>query len=157
MTSGQSIACERNDSNPVNPNTEKSICHQKVDNIFHQLQRRHISWADWQESMPHPCAFYDDGTSWAGDVYGAHHNPAIYYDDIEGNRYVEDFNTAQGGLSPPRPPDGHHWPRTTPGASTEPWPAVHPAVQLRRPQRLRERPRPGRQPTHRRRGSSTGS
>jgi hypothetical protein len=94
MTSGQSIRCERNDSNPVNPNTDKSICHQKVNNIFNQLQRGHISWADWQESMPHPCAFYDDGTNWAGDVYGAHHNPAIYYDNIEGNRYVEDFGSA---------------------------------------------------------------
>ena len=102
MTSGQSIACERNDSNPVNPDTDRSICHQKVDNIFHQLQSRHISWADWQESMPHPCAFYDDGANWAGDVYGAHHNPAIYYDDIEGNRYVEDFG------NPPRTACLHH-------------------------------------------------
>jgi len=93
MTSGQSIRCERNDSNPVNPDTDRSVCHQKVDNIFNQLQSRHISWADWQESMPHPCAFYDDGANWAGDVYGAHHNPAIYYDDVEGNRYVEDFGS----------------------------------------------------------------
>lgn len=102
MTSGQSIRCERNDSNPVNPNTDKSVCHQKVNNIFHQLQRRDISWADWQESMPHACAFYDDGTNWAGDVYGAHHNPAIYYDNIEGNRYVEDFGT------PPKAVCLHH-------------------------------------------------
>ena len=102
MTSGQSIACERNDSNPVNPNTDKSICHQKLNNIFHQVQGRHISWADWQESMPHPCAFYDDGTNWAGDVYGAHHNPAIYYDNIEGNRYVEDF------ANPPKAVCLHH-------------------------------------------------
>jgi hypothetical protein len=94
MTSGQSIKCERNDANPVNPNTDKSICHQNVNNVFHQLQAKHISWKDWQQSMPHPCAFYDDGTNWAGDVYGAHHNPAIYYDNIEGNRYVEDYNKA---------------------------------------------------------------
>jgi hypothetical protein len=92
MTSGQSIKCERNDSNPVNPNTDKAICHQKVNNIFNQLQHKHISWKDWEESMPHACAFYDDGTNWAGDVYGAHHNPAIYYDNVEGDRYVEDFN-----------------------------------------------------------------
>jgi phosphatidylinositol-3-phosphatase len=94
MTSGQSIKCERNDDNPVNPNTDKSICHQKLNNVFNQLQTKHISWTDWQESMPHPCAFYDDGTDWVGDVYGVHHNPAIYYDDIEGNRYVEDYNKA---------------------------------------------------------------
>jgi hypothetical protein len=94
MTSGQNIKCERQDSNPENPNTDKAICHQKTNNIFHQLQRKGISWKDWQESMPHPCAFYDDGADWAYDVYGAHHNPAIYYDDIEGDRYVEDFNRA---------------------------------------------------------------
>ena len=102
MTSGQNIKCERNDSNPVNPNTDKAICHQKTDNIFHQLQQGQVSWTDWQESMPHPCAFYDDGADWAGDVYGAHHNPAIYYDDIEGDRYVEDFNKA------PNPVCLHH-------------------------------------------------
>jgi hypothetical protein len=92
MTSGQSIRCERNDSDPENPDTDKPICHQKVDNVFHQLQRLHITWKDWQESMPHPCAFYDDGVDWEGDVYGAHHNPAIYYDDIEGARYAEDYD-----------------------------------------------------------------
>jgi hypothetical protein len=92
MTSGQNIKCERADANPVNPNTDKAICHQKTDNIFHQLQHKGISWKDWEESMPHPCAFYDDGTDWSGDVYGAHHNPAIYYDDIEGDRYAEDYN-----------------------------------------------------------------
>jgi hypothetical protein len=94
MTSGQNIKCERNDSNPVNPNNDKPICHQSVNNIFHQLQAKHISWTDWQESMPNPCAFYDDGTDWSYDVYGVHHNPAVYYDDVEGDRYVEDFNKA---------------------------------------------------------------
>jgi hypothetical protein len=94
MTSGQNVKCERNDTNPVNPNTDKPICHQKTNNVFHQLQRQRVTWKDWQESMPNPCAFYDDGTDWAGDVYGAHHNPAIYYDDIEGDRYVEDDNKA---------------------------------------------------------------
>jgi hypothetical protein len=91
MTSGQSIKCERNNSLPVNLETDKAICHQDVKNIFHQLQARHISWTDWEQSMPHPCAFFDDGTDWAGDVYSVHHNPAIYYDNVEGHRYVEDF------------------------------------------------------------------
>ena len=97
MTSGQNVACERADDNPVNVNTDKAVCHQGVDNIFNQLENANISWADWQESMPHPCAFYDDGTNWSGDTYGAHHNPAIYYDNIEGASYVEDFG------SPPSP------------------------------------------------------
>ena len=33
MTSGQSIQCERNNSSPVNLNTDKPICHQNVNNI----------------------------------------------------------------------------------------------------------------------------
>ena len=33
MTSGQSIRCERNNSSPVNLNTDKPICHQNVNNI----------------------------------------------------------------------------------------------------------------------------
>jgi phosphatidylinositol-3-phosphatase len=94
MTSGQSIRCERNNASPVNLNTDKPACRQKVNNVFHQLEHKRIGWKEWNESMPHPCAFYDDGTDWAGDVYSTHHNPAVYYDDIEGKRYVEDFNQA---------------------------------------------------------------
>ena len=94
MTSGQSIRCERNNSSPVNLNTDKPICHQKVNNIFHQLQVRGTTWKEWNESMPNPCAFVDSGTAWSGDIYSVHHNPAMYYDNIEGARYVEDYNMA---------------------------------------------------------------
>lgn len=94
MTSGQSIACERNNASPVNLNTDRPACHQNVDNLFHQLQAAGSSWTEWNESMPNACAFYDDGTAWAGNVYSAHHNPAIYYDNIEGDVYKEDYTAA---------------------------------------------------------------
>jgi hypothetical protein len=94
MTSAQSIRCERNNSSPVNLNTDKPICHQNVNNIFHQLQVRGTTWKEWNESMPNPCAFVDSGTAWSGDIYSVHHNPAMYYDNIEGARYVEDYNMA---------------------------------------------------------------
>ena len=136
MTSGQSIGCERNDCNPVNPDTDKAICHQKVNNIFNQLQRNHVSWRDWEESMPHACAFYDDGTDWAGDVYAAHHNPAIYYDNIEGNRYVEDFNKAPKGNAATTRSRWEQPRTTTPHGSTMPCHGSRPAVQLHRAQRL---------------------
>jgi phosphatidylinositol-3-phosphatase len=44
--------------------------------------------------MPNPCAFFDTGTAWAKDIYTTHHNPAVYYDDIEGGRYSEAFHQA---------------------------------------------------------------
>jgi hypothetical protein len=34
------------------------------------------------------------GTDWARDIYTTHHNPAVYYDDIEGARYSENFHQA---------------------------------------------------------------
>ena len=42
--------------------------------------------------MPNPCAFFDTGVDWYKDVYSTHHNPAVYYDDIEGARYNEAFH-----------------------------------------------------------------
>ena len=91
MTSGQSIACERDNSLPENTENDKAVCHQNVPNVFSQLDAAHQTWTEWNESMPHPCAFFDDGAAWAGDVYSVHHDPAVYYDQIEGVRYVEDF------------------------------------------------------------------
>ncbi len=87
MTSGQSIACERADSPPADPLTDEPICHQRVDNIFHQLQVAQISWRSWHESMPRRCFTDDVGTSRRRDSYIVHHNPAVYYDNVEGARY----------------------------------------------------------------------
>jgi hypothetical protein len=94
MTSGQFQPCDVNDAFPYNPNTDKPTCAQSVNNLFHQLDKAGVSWTEWNESMPNPCAFYDSGTAWAKDIYTTHHNPAVYYTDIEGGRYKEDFNKA---------------------------------------------------------------
>jgi phosphatidylinositol-3-phosphatase len=94
MTSGQFRRCDVNDDFPYNPNTNKPTCAQSVNNLFRQLDVAHVSWTEWNESMPNPCAFFDTGTAWAKDIYTTHHNPAVYYTDIEGGRYFEDFNKA---------------------------------------------------------------
>jgi hypothetical protein len=44
--------------------------------------------------MPNPCAFFDTGVNWYKGVYTTHHNPAVYYDDVEGARYNEAFRHA---------------------------------------------------------------
>jgi phosphatidylinositol-3-phosphatase len=94
MTSGQFRRCDVNDNLPYNPNTGKPTCAQRIDNLFRQLDVAHVSWTEWNESMPNPCAFFDTGADWAGNVYSTHHNPAVYYADIEGGRYSESSNAA---------------------------------------------------------------
>jgi hypothetical protein len=94
MTSGQFQRCDVNDDFPYNVNTGRPACAQRVDNLFHQLDTAHIPWTEWNESMPNPCAFFDTGTDWGRDVYTTHHNPAVYYENIEGGRYSENFNQA---------------------------------------------------------------
>lgn len=94
MTSGHFTKCEVNDDLPYHLNTGKLFCHEPINNLFHQLDTAHVSWLEWNESMPNPCAFFDTGTDWARNVYSTHHNPAVYYDDIEGAVYNEAFNKA---------------------------------------------------------------
>lgn len=94
MTSGHFRRCEVNDDLPYNLNSGKLLCHEPGNNLFHQLDRAHISWIEWNESMPSPCAFIDTGVDWYSDVYSTHHNPAVYYDDIEGARYNESASGA---------------------------------------------------------------
>jgi hypothetical protein len=94
LTSGQYRRCDVNDALPYNPSTNKPTCAQPVDNLFHQLDKTRVSWTEWNESMANPCAFFDGGTDWAYNVYSTHHNPAVYYTNIEGGRYAEDFTLA---------------------------------------------------------------
>lgn len=82
MTSGQFTTCDVNDNMPP-------ACHQRIDNLFHQLDVNHVGWREWNESMPNPCAFFDSGTAWWRDIYTTHHNPAVYYDNIEGGVWDE--------------------------------------------------------------------
>jgi len=82
MTSGQYTQCEINNNLPAK-------CHQNVNNVFHQMDTHNIGWKLWAESATGPCDFFDSGTNWNGNTYGAHHNPAVYYDDITGGKYSE--------------------------------------------------------------------
>jgi phosphatidylinositol-3-phosphatase len=77
MTSGQFTPCEQEDDPPVQ-------CHQNVPNIFGQLDARGLSWQSWMESMPQPCDLTDFGSSSTYNSYRVKHNPAVYFDDVEG-------------------------------------------------------------------------
>ena len=77
MTSGQFTRCEQEDNPP-------SECHQNVDNVFHQLDVAGIPWQEWNESMPTPCDLTDAGDSSTFNSYRVKHNPAVFYDNIEG-------------------------------------------------------------------------
>src|SRR6266540_4283352 len=78
MTSGQFTACQQFDGSAAS-------CHQDVDNVFHQLDVSAAgSWQSWMESMPEPCYLTSTGSAKDLNHYGAKHNPAIFYDDVEG-------------------------------------------------------------------------
>lgn len=77
MTSGQYTACEQLDLGPAD-------CHQGIENIFHELTVAGVSWQEWNESMPEPCALESTGKSVEGNSYAVKHNPAVYYDNVEG-------------------------------------------------------------------------
>lgn len=77
MTSGQFTPCEQEDGAPTQ-------CHQNVNNLFHQLDANGTSWTSWVESMPSPCYLNNSGSDAGLNPYAPKHNPAIYYDDLEG-------------------------------------------------------------------------
>lgn len=91
LTSGAYAPCDINDDLPYNFNSGKLTCHDSDPSVFHLLDQAGISWTEWGESMPNPCGFIDVGTDWGYNVYTTHHNPAVYYDDVEGARYSENF------------------------------------------------------------------
>jgi hypothetical protein len=77
MTSGQYTHCEQFDGSVAS-------CHQNVDNLFSQLDAQGVSWQSWMESMPAPCALDSSGSPKTLNHYGAKHNPALFYDGVEG-------------------------------------------------------------------------
>ena len=77
MTSGQFTRCEQFDG-------AIASCHQNVENLFHQLDGAGISWQSWLESMPAPCYVVSAGSAKTLNHYGAKHNPAVFYDNVEG-------------------------------------------------------------------------
>jgi hypothetical protein len=78
MTSGQFTTCEQNDDPP-------NACHQNVNNLFHQMDVAGLSWKSWMESMATPCDLTpEEGTIAGSNTYRVKHNPAVYYDNVEG-------------------------------------------------------------------------
>ena len=77
MTSGQFTSCQQFDGSVAS-------CHQDVDNLFHQLDVAGVSWQSWMESMPSPCYLTSAGGTKTLNHYAPKHNPALFFDDIEG-------------------------------------------------------------------------
>ena len=77
MTSGQFTHCQQFDGSVAS-------CHQDVENLFHQLDTVGVSWKSWMESMPNPCQVTSAGGAKTLNHYAPKHNPATFYDDIEG-------------------------------------------------------------------------
>ena len=87
MLSGQYTKCEADNHLP-------DRCHQRVGNLFSQLTATHRSWRDWEESMTNACDPVDDGAAWAQNIYSAHHNPALYFSQIQGGKVDEAITPA---------------------------------------------------------------
>src|SRR5438093_5332818 len=64
MTSGQFTACQQFDYSAAS-------CHQRVNNLFHQLDLAGVSWLAWMESMPEPCTLTSTGSPKEQNQYGA--------------------------------------------------------------------------------------
>lgn len=77
MTSGQFTRCEQFDG-------AIASCHQDVENVFHQLDGAGVPWQSWLESMPAPCYVVSAGSAKTLNHYAPKHNPAVFYDNVEG-------------------------------------------------------------------------
>ena len=77
MMSGQFTGCEQADGLAAS-------CHQDVPNYFAQLDAAGITWQSWMESMPSACYLVNTGGDKGLNHYAAKHNPALFFDGIEG-------------------------------------------------------------------------
>src|SRR4051794_11364953 len=77
MTSGQFTKCQQFDG-------AIASCHQDVANVFQQLDSAGLSWRSWMESMPNSCSVVSAGSAKTLNHFGAKHNPAVFYDNVEG-------------------------------------------------------------------------
>jgi hypothetical protein len=77
MMAGQFDKCQQFDGSAAS-------CHRPWDNLFHQMDGAGVTWQSWMESMPSRCALTSSGAPKTLDHYGAKHNPAIFFDNIEG-------------------------------------------------------------------------
>jgi hypothetical protein len=87
MLSGQYTKCEANNDLPDH-------CHQRIANLFSQLSASGRTWRDWEQSMANACGPIDDGAAWAKNIYSAHHNPALYFTQLQGGRVDEAITPA---------------------------------------------------------------
>jgi phosphatidylinositol-3-phosphatase len=87
MVSGQYTRCEANNDLPDH-------CHQRAPSLFAQLAASGRSWRDWEESMTNACDPIDSGAAWSRNIYSAHHNPALYFTDLQGGRVDEAITPA---------------------------------------------------------------
>jgi phosphatidylinositol-3-phosphatase len=78
LMSGQFNHCQQFDGSAAS-------CHEDWDNLFHQLDGVGVPWQSWMESMPAPCTLTSTGAAKTQNHYGAKHNPAIFFDNIEGD------------------------------------------------------------------------
>jgi hypothetical protein len=92
MTAGQFTKCMQFDG-------AIASCHQNWTNIFSHLDGAGITWKSWLESMPQPCSVVSAGSAKDLNHYGAKHNPATFYDNVEGLNGVwsadPDFQSAE--------------------------------------------------------------
>jgi hypothetical protein len=99
MMSGQFTACQQFDGSAAS-------CHQNVQNLFSQLDEKGVSWQSWMESMPAPCYLTSTGAPKTLNHYGAKHNPAIFFDNIEGGDYTGHQGTSANCLAHDIPTGG---------------------------------------------------
>jgi hypothetical protein len=83
MVTGRFTRCDLNDDLP------SARCSHPWDSLFGQLDRRGITWREWAESADSACDIFDHGSAWSGNIYTAHHQPAIYLTKIHGHGYDE--------------------------------------------------------------------
>lgn len=85
LVSGQFTPCEQHDYGV--------LCHQNVENLFHQLDVAHLTWKTWMEGGSAKCDTGSGGrciSEAACPLTGFYTtgNPAILFDDIEGPKGV---------------------------------------------------------------------
>ena len=88
MVSGQYTAL-RGQQRPAGPTAISA-----VPNLFSQLTATGRGWRDYEQSMPNACNPVDGGAAWARNIYSAHHNPALYFTQIQGGRVDEAITPA---------------------------------------------------------------
>jgi hypothetical protein len=99
MMAGQFDHCQQFDGSAAS-------CHQPWENLFSQLDGKGISWRSWMESMPFSCYLASAGSPKDRNHYGPKHNPALFFDNIEGGDYSGTRGTSSECLANDLPMGG---------------------------------------------------